>query len=78
MSSSNNPQDPNETPHLTDDQADALLGDDEADETIEQDDNDAAMDSGDDEDDGANTGDVDMEGPLEQIELHNDSVAHFD
>ncbi|KAK5108119.1 hypothetical protein LTR62_008773 [Meristemomyces frigidus] len=59
---------------LTDEQADALIGDDEIDETFEQNDQDAAMDSGDDDDGG----DVDLDGPIEEIQLQNDSVAHFD
>ena len=53
---------------LTDEQADALLDMDEADEVVEHDE-DATMDSGEDED---------MEGPIEEIQLQNDSVAHFD
>ena len=73
MASNNNPQDP-ANPGLTDEQADALLNADEADETIEQDDNDAAMDSG-EEDAGE---DVDMDGPIQEIELQNDSIAHFE
>ncbi|KAK3073073.1 60S ribosomal subunit assembly or modification protein [Teratosphaeriaceae sp. CCFEE 6253] len=63
----NNPQDA-----LTDEQADALLDADEAEETIEQDD-DATMDSGDE--DGE---DIDLDGTVEEIQLQNDSVAHFD
>ncbi|KAK4561500.1 60S ribosomal subunit assembly or modification protein [Recurvomyces mirabilis] len=56
-----------------DEQADALIGDDEIDETFEQNDEDAAMDSGDDEGE-----DIDLDGPIEEIQLQNDSVAHFD
>ncbi|KAF2764317.1 WD40 repeat-like protein [Teratosphaeria nubilosa] len=61
----------NDHPALTDEQADALLDADEAEETIEQNDEDAAMDSGDDDE-------MDVEDPLEEMQLHNDSVAHFD
>ena len=57
---------------LTDEQADALLDADEAEETIEQD-NDAAMDSGDEEGE-----DIDVDGTMEEIQLQNDSIAHFD
>ncbi|KAK0363873.1 60S ribosomal subunit assembly or modification protein [Friedmanniomyces endolithicus] len=62
-------------PHdsLTDEQADALLDADEAEETIEQDEDDAAMDSG-----GEDGEDVDVDGMVEEIQLQNDSVAHFD
>ncbi|GAI87825.1 unnamed protein product, partial [marine sediment metagenome] len=58
---------------LTDEQADALLDADEAEETIEGDD-DAAMDSG-EEIEGE---DIDVDGTMEEIQLQNDSVAHFD
>jgi len=57
-------------PGLTDEQADALLDADEVEEMIEEDD-DAAMDSG-------NEAEIDMDGPIEEILLQNDSVAHFD
>ncbi|KXL46274.1 hypothetical protein M433DRAFT_65812 [Acidomyces richmondensis BFW] len=59
-----------EQPALTDEQADALLDADEVEEMIEGD-GDAAMDSGDE-------AEVDMDGPIEEILLQNDSVAHFD
>ncbi|TKA74360.1 hypothetical protein B0A55_05508 [Friedmanniomyces simplex] len=61
-------------PHnsLTDEQADALLDMDEAEETIEQDE-DAAMDS-----EGEDGEDVDVDGTIEEIQLQNDSAAHFD
>lgn len=51
---------------------DAMLDPDEAEETIEQGD-DAAMDSGDEDEDG--DGDNSM---VEEIQLQNDSSAHFD
>lgn len=60
---------------LTDEQADALLDMDEADEVVEHDD-DAAMDSGGEDEDEDR--DIDVEGPLEEIQLQNDSIAHFD
>ncbi|KAK1068440.1 60S ribosomal subunit assembly or modification protein, partial [Friedmanniomyces endolithicus] len=62
-------------PHdsLTDEQADALLDEDEAEETIEQDEDDAAMDSG-----GEGGEDIDVDGTVEEIQLQNDSVVHFD
>ncbi|KAK5123793.1 hypothetical protein LTR85_002429 [Meristemomyces frigidus] len=61
---------------LTDEQADALLDADEAEETIEEqgEEGDVAMDSGDEEADE----EVDMDGNMEEIQLQNDSVAHFD
>ncbi|EMC94023.1 hypothetical protein BAUCODRAFT_74984 [Baudoinia panamericana UAMH 10762] len=67
--------DQHEANSLTDEQADALLDMDDAEEMIEHDE-DAAMDSGDE--DGEDGEDVDVEGPLEEIQLQNDSVAHFD
>lgn len=62
---------------LTDEQADALLDADEAEETIEEtgQEDDVAMDSGEEEEAGD---EVDMDGPMEEIQLQNDSVAHFD
>ncbi|OQN98528.1 hypothetical protein B0A48_15789 [Cryoendolithus antarcticus] len=54
--------------HLEDEEEEAMLDEGEAEETIEEDDNEiAAMDSGDDD-----------EGEHEEIELVNDSIAHFD
>lgn len=54
---------------LEDEEDDAMLDPDEAEEIVEQDD-DAAMDSGEDEEGGTET--------LEEIQLQNDSIAHFD
>jgi ribosome assembly protein SQT1 len=48
---------------------DDMLQEDEAEEVVEQNDDDAAMDSGDEGDDN---------GILEEIQLQNDSVAHFE
>lgn len=52
-----------------DESEDDMLQEDEADEVVEQGDDDAAMDSGDEGDDN---------GILEEIQLQNDSVAHFE
>ncbi|KAF2720225.1 WD40 repeat-like protein [Polychaeton citri CBS 116435] len=51
---------------LRDEHEEAMIGDDEAEEVVQQD-GDAAMDSGEEDD-----------GPLEEIALINDSIAHFD
>ena len=64
---------------LTEEEADALLDADEAEETIDApagEDDDVAMDSGDEE--GEDEGDIDIDGPMEEIQLQNDSAAHFD
>nr|POF22147.1 putative wd repeat-containing protein c25h1.08c [Quercus suber] len=58
------------TQHEDEDDEAMMLDPDEAEEVVEQED-DAAMDSGDDDED-------DEDGNLQEIQLQNDSVAHFD
>ncbi|KAK3048445.1 60S ribosomal subunit assembly or modification protein [Extremus antarcticus] len=67
--------DPTPHPSVPDpDEDDAMLDASDVEETLEED-GDAAMDSGDDEQDGEGGGDGET---VEEIQLQNDSAAHFD